>query len=186
MQISHFVTAYPYLLFLVIITIFTVFTLLLKSKQGRYLADRLYLGIPLIKQNLNLRFTQAMSILLSSGQTVTTAIPACANVLDNTHAKRDIMQAAAGVNEGRPLWEALTRVRFIDPMLAGMVRVGEETGRLPQVMDKCRHYFTQSHRQSMQKTAKLVEPLITLVLGILLGLVMLAIILPTFALTDII
>jgi type IV pilus assembly protein PilC len=60
--------------------------------------------------------------------------------------------------------------------------VGEGTGDLPKTLEKCNIYFEASYRNAVRKLNKLAEPVITLVLGIVLAVVMLAIILPTFEL----
>jgi type IV pilus assembly protein PilC len=60
--------------------------------------------------------------------------------------------------------------------------VGEETGGLPQTLEKCSIYFETAYRHAIRRINKLIEPIITLVLGVILAAVMLAIILPTFEL----
>jgi type IV pilus assembly protein PilC len=186
MQISQFITGHPYIIMGFMAAAVTGFMLFFRSNPGRWLKDSVFLRVPLFRQNINLRFTQALSLLLSAGQPVTASIPACAHSLGNSKAQRDLLRVSIGLAEGNSFWETLAQVKFMDSLLIGMVKIGEETGRLPQVMEKCHSYFAQAHQQSLQKMSKLIEPVITLVLGVLLGLVMLAVILPTFALTDII
>jgi type IV pilus assembly protein PilC len=182
LRFSSFTLTYPYILVASFTAVIIGVRFLLKSEW----VDRCKLYFPLYRQTVNLRFAQAMALLLSSGQPLAVAVPACAQVLGNAKARRDMKAVAAGLTEGRPFWEMLAQIGYFDSLMTGMSRVGEETGRLPQAMDKCRVYFTQTHGQYLQRTSKLVEPIITVVLGILLGLVMLAVILPTFALMDIV
>jgi type IV pilus assembly protein PilC len=187
MSFSMFIINQPHVIFTSLLAVVLMVIFFLRSKTGRGLVDTLRLRVPLIRQSINLNFTQSLALLLFSGQPLTTAVPVCANVLGNDKARRDILEhVAAGISEGRAFWETLATIKYIDPLLIGMVRVGEETGRLSQTMEKCRDYFKQAYQQNLQKTSKLIEPMITLALGLLLGLVMLAIILPTYALTDIV
>jgi type IV pilus assembly protein PilC len=180
--ISDFLIAYPYGLLALLSLLAAGAVLLFKSETG----DRLKLFFPIYRHLINLHFTQAMTLLLTSGQPLPSAIPICSLVLANKRARRDIAAAAVSINEGRAFWEALSPIRYMDDLLIGMIRVGEETGRLPQTLEKCQIYFAQSYRQSVNRTSKLVEPVITVILGLLLGFMMLAIILPTFALMDIV
>jgi type IV pilus assembly protein PilC len=179
---SGFIAAHPYGVPALMVLIIAGIAVFLKSNT----ADRLRLFVPLYRQVTNLRFTQAMSLMLSSGQPLAAAVLACAQVFENKSVKRDMVLAASGLNEGRAFWEALAQVAYIDPLLTDMIRVGEETGRLPQTMEKCQWYFTQAYVQSLKRASKLIEPVITVVLGLLLGFLMLAIILPTFALMDVV
>jgi type IV pilus assembly protein PilC len=180
-DLSESLIRHPFRVLAAILAGVTGFVLFVKSEAG----DRCRLYFPLYKQTINLRFTQAMSLLLSSGQSLTAAIPACSQVLGNKKAQKDMDAVASGLREGQPFWETLSRVGYMDSLLVGMIQVGEETGSLPQTMEKCRLYFDQAYRQRLSRTGKLIEPAITIGLGVLLGLVMLAIILPTFTLMDI-
>jgi len=80
----------------------------------------------------------------------------------------------------------LEKIPYIDPLFTGMARVGEETGTLPQTVEKCRAYFESSYKFAIRRLNKLIEPVITLILGVILAAVMLAIVLPTFELATII
>lgn len=185
MTLSGVLTDHAYAVLAVSAVMIAVSILFARSKPGRKTIANLQMLLPVYRLQINLRFTQALCLLLSSGQPLSEAVPLCAQVLENERARRDLLDISAGLSAGRAFWELLASVKYIDPLFVGMARVGEETGRLPQSLDKCRHFFEHAHAHAIRRLNKLVEPAITLVLGLLLGLVMLAVILPTFALTNI-
>lgn len=189
MSVSAALTQHTLEILIVVIVLIAAVTWGMRSAAGRALAARVQLHMPVLRavyrQAVNLRFSQAMSLLLASGQALTDAVPACAEVIDNPQVRRDLVTVATGLKQGRSFWEMLSGFAYFDPMLWRMVQVGEETGRLPQTMSRCRDYFEQEYISLIRKLNKLVEPVITLVLGVGLGLMMLAVILPTFALTNI-
>jgi type IV pilus assembly protein PilC len=124
--------------------------------------------------------------MLSSGQQLVGAVKACAETAENLRVQRDFLAISSGLAEGRPFWELLSEIKYLDPLLINMARVGEETGRLPQSLAKCEQYFEYMQAYTIRRMNKLIEPAITIVLGVLLGIVMLSVILPAFSLTEII
>jgi type II secretory pathway component PulF len=140
------------------------------------------LRLTLFRQGVNLRLVQALSLLLGAGRPVSEAVPVCAEVVGNERVRQDLAGIHTALSAGRAFWAALGDLPYIDPLLVGMARVGEETGRLPQTMEQCQGYFTNNYRRTINRLNKLVEPVITLTLGLLLALVMLAVVLPTFEL----
>jgi len=156
-----------------------------RSKHGREVIATAELGFSLARLGVNFRLTQALYLLLSAGLSVSQALPLAEDVMDNIRVRRDLSKISVQMGSGKPFWTALGVVRYIDPLLVGMARVGEETGRMPQTMEKCQIYYSQAYKRAIRRLNKLVEPIITLVLGVGLGIIMLAVILPTFELATV-
>jgi type IV pilus assembly protein PilC len=157
-----------------------------RSANGKWLASNARLTSSIYRQGVNLRITQSLSLLLSSGQPLAEAVAACADTDENIRVRRDIRSVASGLAEGRAFWELLSEIRYIDPLFISMARVGEETGRLPLSLEKCEQSFEHMQSFTIRRLNKLIEPAITIILGLLLGVVMLSVILPAFSLTEII
>jgi len=160
--------------------------LFIHSPRGRGFIASLQLFFPLTKQGVNFKLAQALQLLLSAGLSVSQAIPLAVGVMENTKVRRDLGNLSAQLGMGKPFWEALGEVQYIDPLMVGLARVGEETGKLAQTMEKCQVYYAQAYRQGIKRLNKFVEPVITLVLGIGLGIIVLAVILPMFELATVI
>jgi type IV pilus assembly protein PilC len=172
-------------IFFVLVVIFFVVAsggFFFRGEKGRALSARLKLKIPILKQRLNCDLTQALSMLLASGLSVSDALPMCADMTNSPIVRRDLSNLSAKVNSGAAFWRALQEISYINPLLVELARVGEETGNLPRAMEKCSAYFEASYRHALRRLNKLVEPAITLILGVVLAAIMLAIILPTFEL----
>jgi len=159
--------------------------LFLRSKRGREFVAMMQLRLPLMRQGINFRLTQALYLLLSAGLSVSQAIPLAEGVMDNVRVRHDLGKISTQLGMGQPFWEALGEVRYIDPLLVGLARIGEETGRMQQTMEKCQSYYSQAYRRAIRRLNKLIEPLITLILGVGLGIIVLAVILPTFELATV-
>ena len=186
LHMSEFLIANNLLVAGVLLGVFLLVILFMRSNRGRDLAAAVSLRIPIARQGVNFRLTQALYLLLSAGLPVFQAIPLAGEVMDNVRVRRDLSKISAQLGMGKPFWEVLSKLRYIDPLLIDLARVGEETGKLTQTMEKCQNYYAQAYRKAIRRLNKMVEPAITLVLGVGLGIIVLAVILPTFELATVI
>ena len=185
MQVSEFFATNTVLVASVFFVLPIAVAIFVLSSAGRSTISAAELRIPVARLGVNFRLAQALHLLLAAGLSVSQALPLIEDVMDNLQVRRDLSKISVQIGAGKPFWEMLGMLRYIDPLLVGMARVGEETGRMPQTMEKCQAYYSQAYKRAVRRLNKLVEPIITLVLGVGLGIIMLAIILPTFELATV-
>jgi len=155
------------------------------SKPGKDLISGAELNISILRQAVNLHLTQALSLLLASGIRLSEAVLLCMGLTDNVRVKRDLQELSKNLSEGLGFSDSLDAIPYIDPLLRDLARVGEKTGDLAQSMERCLDYFVADYKHNITRANKLIEPIITLVMGILIALVMLAVVLPTFELATV-
>jgi len=153
-----------------------------RSKVGKGALARIQLKIPLLRQGLNVHFAQALSILLTSGVRISEAMPLCIDLIENIYVKQDLDELSKNLSKGTDFSEALNSIPYIDPLLYELAQVGEKTGDLPQVVARFHSYAVVEYMHNIKRVSKLIDPIITLMMGALLALLMLAIVLPTFEL----
>jgi len=158
----------------------------IKGKAGQRFVSAVQLRFSFFKRGINFRLLQSLSLMLDAGQPISRAIPLCAEVINNVYVKEDLTHLAASMAAGRPFWSSLSELKYIDETFVSMARVGEEAGHLPKTIHQCMQYTQQEYKKALGRMNKLMEPIITLVLGVLLAIVMLAIVLPTFELATVI
>jgi len=185
MHVSEFLISNAILVAVASFVFLAIMAFFVRSQHGKRLIATVQLKIPLARQGVNFRLTQSLHLLLSAGLPVSQALPLVEDVMENIRVRRDISKISVLMGTGKPFWEALNETKYIDPLLVGLARVGEETGRMPQTMEKCQLYYAQAYKRSIKRLNKLIEPIITLILGLGLGIIMLAIVLPTFELATI-
>ena len=185
MNMSEFLLHNAPLVIILTLGIFIIVIIFATSKLGRGIIAQLTLQLPITRQGINYKLTQGLHLLLSAGLSISQALPLTEDIMGNIQVKKDIANISAGLKTGKPFWVALSEVKYMDPLLVGLARVGEETGYMSQTIDKCQSYYADNYKQAIKRLNKLVEPVITLVLGIGLGIIMLAVILPTFELATI-
>ncbi len=152
--------------------------------------DGLALRLPVMKhvfiKYLNLRFVQSLNLLLSTGLSIPEAIDIASNALSNSYAKKNIRTGFLTLQQGTSLSRIFSLTGFFEPVVVSMVRVGEETGRLPDVLSRTATHLQSEMERFTQNLSRIIEPVITLALGIFLAFIMLALMLPAYELANII
>lgn len=153
-----------------------------KTPVGRRQTDWVKLHIPvwsglLLKQALA-RFCRTLSLLIRSGlpayQSLQVAIP----TMENEILTRELDSVRRDVLEGSSMAASMKKVSFFPPFLVQMVSVGEEGGKLEGVLNEIANIYTEEIDQRLKVITSLLEPVIILVLGVILGGIVLAMLLP--------
>lgn len=132
------------------------------------------------------RFAGTLAMLASAGVPILKALQAAAETLNNRAMRDDALEALALVREGAPLASALARNRRFPAMLSMFARLGEQTGRLPQMLDRAAEQLrTEVQRRALQ-LATLLEPLLIVAMGLVVMLIVLAVLMPIIQLNQLV
>jgi len=184
LQISSLLRHYGIYIFSFIFILFVLFKRYIKTSLGRQFWDRFIMTVPLfgnlvIKANLA-SFSRTLSTLLSSGVSLIDALDTCAEALDNVVVSKDVRRVRKYITEGKTLSEPLSRIYYFPEMVSQMVKVGESTGKLDEMLAKVADVFDEEVEDMVANLTKLIEPLILLVLGGIVAIILLAMYLPIF------
>ncbi|MCL2198796.1 MAG: type II secretion system F family protein [Defluviitaleaceae bacterium] len=182
LRFSNFVVANLLALIGFFFTLFLLAAIFFKSAVGLVFSAHVRLKFPIQKKSINCAIVRALHLLLSSGLTVAESVAMCSEVIENPVVQNDLTKISVQVSQGVTFWEALAKLTYINHMLTSLVRIGEDTGNLPETIAQCDAYFQAEYKHAVQRINKLIEPVITVVLGVVLAIIMIAIILPTFEL----
>lgn len=154
------------------------------TEGGRRWVDFLVLRVPLVGELARkasvARLTRAMASMLHSGVNLSDVLLASARVAGNSEVETAVMDARAAIHAGSDLATPLGRAPVLPPLLAQMVRVGEESGRLEEMMDKVADFFEMEVRSSVDGAIKALEPALIVILGLVLGGIVAAMYTPVF------
>ena len=160
----------------------------LATKAGRKTWDRLMLKIPilgdLIKKIILTEFSRTLALLLGAGISLLQAMEIVTKGVDNVIYQEALVEATKQIEKGVPLSKAIARYEEFPPILHQMISVGEETGKLDEVLGKLSSYFEQESEQAVKNLTTAIEPLIMIVLGIGVGAMVIAVIMPIYNLTS--
>jgi len=173
--------------FLLVFILGAVF--IFRTEKGKIYIDKLKLNVfiyrKLYVKNLNLKFSHTLDLLLNAGLDLPLSITIIKNVLNNKFLDAKLDVVVSKIKQGEELSNLLKGVGYFEPVLCSMVKIGENTNTLPETMKKCSSYFMNEMDIYISNLNKLIEPLITIVMGVILAFIILAIMLPTFYMTDI-
>jgi len=157
-----------------------------KTSQGRMVIDGIMLKMPIIGDLLRkvavARFSQNMSILLSSGVPILDGLAITAKTAGNRVVEQAIMDARVSISQGKTVAEPLTESKIFPPMVCQMVAIGENTGALDAMLKKVADFYEDEVDNSVANLTSLMEPLIMVVLGVILGGLVISMYLPIFQL----
>ncbi len=159
------------------------------SERGAAGIDRLKLRVPgvreLFAQFYLGRVMRVMSLSLSHGVSVPDALRACRGLIANREFDRFLAEVETDVEEGRGITPAFNASPFVPDMVRQMVATGEQAARLPLVMGRVADFYERELTRRLNTLSKLVEPVMLLVMGTVVGLLVSSIILPIFKLSRI-
>ena len=148
------------------------------SDEGRRLWARVLLGIPLIRTlrqyALAARFARLTGVLLGGGAPLLTALDDAIESIGDPVARDDVVRIRTRVREGASLRQAIADGSLFPPLLAQLVAVGEEAGRLREFLLKAADIFEDRTERSTQRLATLAEPAMIVVFGIIVAFVALS------------
>lgn len=146
--------------------------------------DRLKLRLPFVKDifiKIYLtRLMRVMGISLERGVTILATLDACRNVVANAEFRRFIGELEVQVTQGRGIAAGFRDNALIPVSVQQMIGTGEETGTLGRVMGRVADFYERDLTRQLNQLAKLAEPLMLLVMGVLVGTIVTSIILPIF------
>ncbi|MEK7171072.1 MAG: type II secretion system F family protein [Patescibacteria group bacterium] len=162
----------------------------LSTEDGRRNTNALFLRIPafgnLIRNMEMARFTRILGLMMESGVPIIQALDAVALVLDNVLYKEALSVVARNVERGAPISQSLQKFSIFPITITQMVAVGEQTGKLEQVLQKLATYYEEETNQSIKNISALTEPVIFLIVGLGVAFLVFSIIVPIYNLAGVI
>jgi len=182
--ISEWLQAYFLYLIGAIVALIVALRTYYKTDQGRLNIDRIFLRLPvfgnLLRKVAVARFAQNMSLLLGSGVPILDGLLITAKTAGNKVIEGAIMDARLSISKGKTLAEPLAESKIFPPMVCSMVAVGENTGALDSLLKKVADFYEEEVDEAVNNLTALMEPMIMVILGVVLGGLVIAMYLPIF------
>lgn len=184
--ISNFLVNYWYItLILLVATVFGI-RAYIHTKPGRKKFDGFKLRVPyvgtLFKKVYAARFTRTMSSLVNSGVPLLRSLNIAGEAVDNVVIQEIINTAAEKVKAGAPLSSALSDHPEIIKLVPQMIKVGEESGTLGQMLEKVATFFEDEVDQTIKNLSGVIEPVLIIFLGLTVLVIVIAVLYPIYAL----
>lgn len=159
-----------------------------KVDKVKYLLDTMLLRLPVIgKLNSDIitnRFSRSMAIFLRSAVPILAAFESMELVIGNMNIAKKIAAARSEIVTGARIADSLEKEKMLDPLALEMLRIGEETGKLEEMLNRLALIYDKRVEQGISKVMALVEPAFTLIIGLIVGFVVIGMALPILQMSN--
>jgi type IV pilus assembly protein PilC len=188
--LSEFMRTYILLIIAAIVGCVFAFRAYYRTEKGQSTIDALLLKIPvmgsLIRKVAVARFTRTLGTLVSSGVPILEGLRITARTAGNKVVEKAVLQCRAAVTAGKTLAEPLKASGVFPPMVIQMISVGEQTGALDAMLSKIADFYDDEVDTAVSAMTALLEPIMIVVLGVLIGGLVVAMYLPIFKLVTLV
>ncbi|MFH1046667.1 MAG: type II secretion system F family protein [Patescibacteria group bacterium] len=158
------------------------------TEGGRLLWDRYKLKLPIFGPILQriyvVRFTQSFGTMMTGGVDIPSGLDICADVVGNAYFRAQLLETKKEVTDGNALTTVIARDKSMPQMVSQMISVGEETGRLAEVLERLTSFYSRELQNMVGNLVHAIEPLIMLIMGGAVGIMVAAIMLPMYSLAN--
>jgi len=155
-----------------------------KTRRGGYIIDSIKLKTPifgsLMNQSILNKFSKTAGILLNAGVPVIEAMNLIAKIVSNRVYEVAIGDATEYIRDGFNITSALRRTEIFPPILLQLSATGEETGELDTLLDKAADYYYKQVNALVERMTTLIEPILILMVGVIIGVMVIITYLPVF------
>ena len=184
LNISKFLQSNTVLMIIGAIGLVICYRLYVRRPAGRLVVDKLKLRLPLlgdlIRKSSISRFTRTLSTLLSSGVSILDALNITARTSGNMVLQNAIRRAMLSIAEGETITAPLKDSGVFPPMVTQMISVGEKTGGLDEMLSKIADFYDEEVDAAVAALTSIIEPVIIVFMGIMIGGILIAMYLPMF------
>ncbi|OGI31706.1 MAG: hypothetical protein A3G09_02710 [Candidatus Moranbacteria bacterium RIFCSPLOWO2_12_FULL_48_12] len=182
--LGDFMNQYWWAVLLVLVAGIGAFIYYIRTEAGRHEWEAIVLKLPVIGElarNIYItRFADNLSALLNGGIPVVKALTIVSEVIGNQVFQKIIMRAAEEVKTGGVMSAVLLQSREIPPIVSQMIRIGEETGSLTQVLKSAGSFYNQEVETMTKNLTTLIEPILIVFLGIGVGILTVGVLMPIY------
>ncbi|RKZ30486.1 type II secretion system F family protein [bacterium] len=166
------------------ILIVIIYKLMRKNSKTRYYIDYLFLKLPLfgmlIRKTAVARFSRTLGTLIQSGVNIIDALQVTAKTAGNDVIAKAIKNAIIAISQGETIAKPLEESGVFPPMVVQMINVGEKTGNLDTMLAKIADFYEEEVDSAVETLTAMIEPLMTIIMGIVVGGLLVAMYLPMF------
>jgi type IV pilus assembly protein PilC len=186
LSVSEWVKKWILLLFLGMIGLVIGLVMYCRSPQGKEVLDKFLLKLPLfgtlVRKVSVAKFTRTLGTLISSGVPILDALRITAKSAGNKVVENAIMKTQSSIQEGQSIATPLKNSGVFPPMVVQMINVGEHTGALDEMLGKIADFYEADVDSAVGSLTTLIEPLLLIFLGVVIGGIVIALFLPILTL----
>ena len=187
--LGNFLSEWWMALVLLLIVLIILIIDFIQTEEGKALLDELKIKMPFLKQVFLpitiSRFAYATSMLIRGGVPVAQTIEIVSNTINNTLYKEYLHDIASDVKAGMNLSEAISQYpKYFPELVSQMISVGEQTGQLDKMLERAANFYFREADNIVNNITDLIQPILIIIIGVLVGLLFASILVPIYNLTS--
>jgi type IV pilus assembly protein PilC len=190
MALSAFMVEWWWLILIGVAALFTGFILFIKTELGSFWWDRMKLTVPLFSRMFRAlyisRSLHTMGELLNAGVPMLDTIAITGDISGNQLFRRMWRGVYGAVKQGKKVQSQLVKSRLLPRSVVQMISAGEESGKLGEVLDEISGYYSKLLRDAIKAVTSMIEPIMIVLMGSVVGFIAMAIILPIFKMSNLV
>lgn len=190
MNVSNFIREYWYIVIATAAAVIYSLRRYIKTEKGGYVFDKFRLNFPLLgklaRKIAITRFASTFAQLISSGVPILQAMSIVGLATGNKVIGKAILDARASVEQGKTVSDTLKSNKEFPPMLIHMLSAGEQTGKMEEMLSKLSEFYQEEVDTMLEGLTSMLEPLLMVVIGVMIGSIVLAMFLPIFKMSEVV
>jgi type IV pilus assembly protein PilC len=186
--VSFIATHYWWLILIILIGLVATLKYMTGTPSGKLILDRIVLKLPIFGHLFQLiylvRFTRSLQTLIIGGVSISKGLSITAEVVNNSVYKRIIEETKKEVEDGNSISSVFSRSKEIPNMVAQMMAIGEKTGRLDIILERITDFYSREINNIVANLMTLMEPIIMVAMGVGVGIMVAAVIMPMYNLSS--
>ncbi|MDI6606005.1 MAG: type II secretion system F family protein [Candidatus Omnitrophota bacterium] len=167
-----------------------LFKKFINTEKGRYIFDMQKLKAPILGPLFSklaiAKFSRTFSTLVKSGVAILSALEIVSKTSGNKVVEEALRQCSKGVRDGEPISQPLLKGKVFPPLVCSMISVGEKTGQLEKMLTKIADFYEEQVDAAASALTSMIEPLVIVLLGTIIGGIVISLFLPIFKITELI
>ncbi len=188
LNMSYRLEKYWFIYIIVIASIVSGIKYFRKTLMGKFYLDTIKIKFPGIKKTnikiITSRFARTFSTLLSSGIPLIQAIEIVGKVVNNEVVKKGFEEGIENIQKGDSLSTIVKEIGVFPPMVYSMIKVGEESGSLDEILLRTADFYDEEVEVSLEKTTTMLEPILIVIMAFVIGFIVIAMAMPMFDMID--
>jgi type IV pilus assembly protein PilC len=185
--VADFVINFWYIVVAVLVGVVILLRRWIATDSGRKAWDSVKLNVPLFSSLFRklymARFSRTAETLLASGVPLLEALKICADAVNNSIVREEILRAVQKVKNGKPLSESLSGEDYILPFVPQMIKIGEQSGGIDAMLGKVADYYEKEVDNAIKAISTTIEPILMVVMAAMIGFIVIAVLMPIYSLS---
>lgn len=161
---------------------------IIRTNRGRIIFEKVIFAIPVVGtlylMDIVSRFTRTLSVLLSNGITLVDSLELVQGVVGNRIFEYTIINANKDLREGKTFTGALRENKYVPGIMTQMAAMGEESGRLAELMGNIADFYESEVDVSIEKITSVITPVMIMFIGVIIGIIVVGLFLPIFSISE--